>query len=325
MKSGILATGNFIVDRVKLIDAYPSQDTLASILSETPSNGGGPYNVLTDLSRMGVSYPLSAAGLIGTDPDGDWIKEHCHEHRIDTSFLVQTPDHPTSYTDVMTVKSTGRRTFFHQRGANAAFTGEEIDFSKTNAKILHLGYLLLLDHMDTFAPDGKTHAAHFLARATGSGLITSLDLVSAAHSKFREIVQSALPHTDYLFLNEIEAGNILGRPVSPSSPEEIAIAAMDILQHGVRIAVTLHTAHHACTACITGEIHHQPSREIPLSEIQGANGAGDAFAAGFLHAIHQDQPIPSALLLAVKTAAQCLTHPTPSGGIVSSSEKSIGR
>ena len=67
MRNGILAAGNFIVDRVKLIDAYPSQDTLASILSETPSNGGGPYNVLTDLSRMGVPYPLSAAGLIGAD------------------------------------------------------------------------------------------------------------------------------------------------------------------------------------------------------------------------------------------------------------------
>ncbi|MBC7980818.1 MAG: hypothetical protein H7Y36_09675, partial [Armatimonadetes bacterium] len=50
-------------------------------------------------------------------------------------------------------------------------------------------------------------------------------------------------------------------------------------------------------------------------KIKGANGAGDAFAAGFLHAIHEDLTIPQALLIAVKTAAQCLNHPTPSGGV----------
>ena len=32
-RRGILAAGNFIVDQVKIIDAYPEQDTLANILS----------------------------------------------------------------------------------------------------------------------------------------------------------------------------------------------------------------------------------------------------------------------------------------------------
>ena len=34
-RSGILAAGNFIVDNVKIIDAYPELDMLASILSES--------------------------------------------------------------------------------------------------------------------------------------------------------------------------------------------------------------------------------------------------------------------------------------------------
>ena len=178
MRTGILAAGNFIVDRVKLIDDYPHQDTLASILSETSSNGGGAYNVLTNLSRMGASYSLSAAGLIGNDPDGEWIRNHCREHHINSDLLLQSAIHPTSYTDVMTVDSNGRRTFFHQRGANSSFTGEHVDFTKTGARIFHLGYLLLLDSLDTFAPDVKTNAAHLLARASSAGLTTSLDLVS---------------------------------------------------------------------------------------------------------------------------------------------------
>ena len=53
-RQGILAAGNFIVDYVKVIDGYPAQDMLASILSESRSNGGGPYNVLKDLAAMKV-------------------------------------------------------------------------------------------------------------------------------------------------------------------------------------------------------------------------------------------------------------------------------
>jgi hypothetical protein len=59
-RSGILAAGNFIVDYVKIIDAYPEQDMLASILSESQANGGGPYNVLKDLSAMQAGFRLAS-------------------------------------------------------------------------------------------------------------------------------------------------------------------------------------------------------------------------------------------------------------------------
>ena len=49
-RKGILAGGNFILDQVKIIDAYPEQDMLATILEERICNGGGPYNVLKDLA-----------------------------------------------------------------------------------------------------------------------------------------------------------------------------------------------------------------------------------------------------------------------------------
>jgi len=67
-RQGILAAGNFIVDYVKVIDGYPTQDMLASILSESRSNGGGPYNVLKDLAAMKVEFPLATCGLVGTTP-----------------------------------------------------------------------------------------------------------------------------------------------------------------------------------------------------------------------------------------------------------------
>ena len=54
---GILAGGNWIVDRVKFIDTYPCQDGLASIRSEVAANGGSPFNLLVDLAKLGARSP----------------------------------------------------------------------------------------------------------------------------------------------------------------------------------------------------------------------------------------------------------------------------
>jgi sugar/nucleoside kinase (ribokinase family) len=154
-RRGILAGGNWIVDRPKIIDVYPVQDSLANILRETSSNGGSPYNVLIDLARLQAPFPLFAVGLVGEDPAGEYILRDCRAHGIDTRQLRICKEAPTSYTDVMTVQSTGRRTFFHQRGANAFLGAADFDFAESSARIFHLGYLLLLDRLDQADPNGK--------------------------------------------------------------------------------------------------------------------------------------------------------------------------
>jgi hypothetical protein len=55
-REGFLAGGNFITDYVKVIDAWPEQDTLASIRSESTSNGANrqarhPAELLRDALR----------------------------------------------------------------------------------------------------------------------------------------------------------------------------------------------------------------------------------------------------------------------------------
>ena len=44
-RTGILAGGNWIVDRLKVIDTYPREETLANILSESVGSGGSPASV----------------------------------------------------------------------------------------------------------------------------------------------------------------------------------------------------------------------------------------------------------------------------------------
>ena len=323
MRTGILAAGNFIRDYVKLIDHYPQQDMLASILSETSGNGGGPYNVLKNLAALGVVYPLEAAGLVGSDANGTWILQDCTAHGINTTQLRQTDEAPTSYTDAMTVASTGRRTFFHQRGANAKFTQEHLDFSGTKARLFHLGYLMLLDAMDEFVSEGRSRASLALEMAQKAGLVTTLDMVSTENAQFREIAESALPFADHLVVNEIEAGKVTALELKTAQGTDVMAcieAAKRLLARGVRQQVVIHFTEGAVAASADGSVITQGSLILPEGFIVGATGAGDAFAAGVLHGIHEGWETRRSLQLAVCAAAACLTHPTPSGGLRSVAE-----
>src|ERR1043166_5592375 len=144
-RCGLLAGGNWIVDQVKIIDVYPQPEQLGNIRRQSQGTGGAPYNVLIDLAKSGAPFPLEAAGLVGRDTLGEQILEDCRKHDIDIRHLGVTSKAPTSYTDVMTEQGNGRRTFFHARGANALWDGDDLDFQKAKARIFHLGYLLLLD------------------------------------------------------------------------------------------------------------------------------------------------------------------------------------
>jgi sugar/nucleoside kinase (ribokinase family) len=267
---------------------------------------------------MGVAYPLEACGLVGQDANGSWILNDCREAGIGTAQLHQTADAPTSYTDAMTVASTGRRTFFHQRGANAMFNETHVDFSHTTAKHFHLGYLMLLDTMDRFASDGRTHASLALEAAKKGGLSTSLDIVSTENAQFREITESALPYTDVLVINEIEAGKVVGLKLKGAQGTEIegcVEAARQLLARGVHRQVVIHFVEGAVVADHEGAVVKQGSLNLPPAFIAGATGAGDAFAAGYLHGWHEGWDIPRCLQLAVCSAAACLSHPTPSRGL----------
>jgi sugar/nucleoside kinase (ribokinase family) len=318
-RSGLLAAGNFIVDHVKIIDYYPKEEMLATILSQSAANGGGPYNVLKDLAKMGAPFPLEAVGLVGEDAAAAWIREDCAHHGIGTSRLKGTARASTSYTDAFTVQSTGRRTFFHQPGTNALLAPADIDLKGSTAKLFYLGYLMLLDTLDTLLPDGTTGAAQVLAAALESGFETVVDCVSKMHPDYARVGAAALPFTDVLILNEIEAGRLAGIELSADGAFQVNAAFQAgkwLLGAGVRRAVVIHAVDGAVAVDSDGQAIHQTSVQIPPSFIQGATGAGDAFAAGFIYGWHESAPLAQCLRQAVCAAACCLSHPTTSEGML---------
>lgn len=317
-RDGIIAGGNWIIDHIKLIDVYPVEDSLANIKSESFSNGGSPYNILKNLAKLGASFALKGIGLVGDDENGEHIKKDCSQYRIDTSNLRVLPQALTSYTDVMTVESSGRRTFFHQRGANKLLDIKHFDFSIAREKIFHLGYLLLLDALDNIYEDGSSGASQVLKKACEAGLATSVDLVSEDSDRFRRVILPSLPYIDYLFLNEFEATRCTGFDLIRERPEYKALnrAATKILDFGVREWVFIHFPNGIFAKSKAGEILTQGSINLPPERIASAVGAGDALAAGILYGIHEEWKIHDSLRLGACCAASCLQHLSCSEGIV---------
>ncbi|HEY3268770.1 MAG TPA: carbohydrate kinase family protein [Armatimonadota bacterium] len=317
-RRGIAAGGNWIIDHVKLIDAWPAQETLANIVGQCSGTGGAPYNVLVDLHRMLAPFPLTAIGVLGRDPDGDAIAEDMRARGIASRFR-RSDTRATSFTDVMTVQSTGRRTFFHNRGANAELSPADVPLDELNARILHIGYLLLLEGMDADDPDYGTAAARVLAGARERGIRTSVDVVSEASNRFQGVVTPALPHVDYLICNEIEAGRIVGIDIRVDDRLDrgaLPRAARALLDLGVNEAVVIHVPEGGFAMTAAGEEAFRPSLTLPPGYIQGAAGAGDAFCAGFLLGAHEGWPLERRLTLAVCAAAASLSDPTCCAGML---------
>lgn len=313
-RRGILAAGNWIIDRVKMIDAWPAQDALATITTQSDANGGGAYNVLKDLAKLECGFPLAGVGLIGRDAAGEKILEDCAAHGIDPGGIRQTDAAPTSYTDVMTVASSGRRTFFHQHGTNALLDREHFDLSRTTARIFYLGYMCLLRRLDIVAADGRTPASRIFEQAKAAGLVTVADLVSNESSDFPKVVNSSLAHLDYLFLNEYELARLVGGGVT-KDPAQLETRARTVLERGVAGAVIVHLPEGALCVCPGQPVLRQPAVRIPAALIAGTVGAGDAFGAGFLLGLHEGWELPRCLELAVCVAAVSLRDATSSAAI----------
>jgi len=316
-RQGILATGHWIVDQVKRIDRWPEPATLAQIEQQQIANGGFAFNLLSDLAALDPACPLYAAGLIGDDGNGHFIRERCRQLKIDDTRLRTTAEAPTSFTDVMTETKSGRRTFFYCPGANERLNENDLRPLLSQAKMFCLGYLGFLPLLDAVAHDGLNGSARLLREAREAGMLTAADLVSAPNPNLRAQIAPCLPHLDILFLNEWEAAQLLGMGLpAVFTAGQAREFAKGVRRLGMRGVVVLHFREGVVAAMGDAECLVQASVNLPDAEIQGSVGAGDALAAGVLLARHHDLSWPEALKLGVCAATACLKSPAASDGML---------
>ena len=288
-RRGITIAGNILTDVVKNIDCYPRVGMLSNITAICRSVGGCVPNTGIDLAKIDKTLPISAIGCIGDDEYGRYIISQLHQFNIDTSRVVVSASANTSFSDVMSL-STGERTFFHARGANAEFHPSQIDLSSLNCQLLHIGYLLLLDGFDAKDAAWGTVMAGFLHDVQKRGIKTSIDMVSDSSRPYAPIVLPALKYCDYVIINEIECAAVWDVPPRKEDGSlnlPVLREAMErMMECGVAEKVIVHAKEAGLCLSKNGEFTAVPSLMLPKAMIKGSVGAGDAFCAGALYSIY---------------------------------------
>jgi len=307
-KHRIAVAGSVLVDRIKTIDDYPLCGQLVQIRSADRAVGGCVPNVALDLKAIRPELDVFAVGTVGNDSDGTFAAETMRQGGVDVSHLTVLPELQTSFTDVMSIPG-GQRTFFTYPGASSVFGDVHVPLKEIMPDLLHLGYFLLLDTVDN--GDGLK----ILQKASELGIPTSIDLVTENSDRY-SLVLPCLPYTDYLIINEAEAGKLTGITPSRQNLEAIARKLMNL---GVRKKVIIHMAE--CAVCLSSSgFSMLPSYRLPEGYIQGTTGAGDAFCAGALCGILSSWDDLQILAFASSCAVMALGKPDATSGLKTEQE-----
>ena len=289
-KSGIAVAGNILTDEVKVIESFPEKGMLVNITAMSRAVGGSVPNTLISLAKIDPTLPLAALGRRGDDEAGRYAEGEMQTCGVDTTGILVDPTAPTGFSDVMTLRDTGERTFFHHRGANARFVPEDIPLDTLTCRMLHVAYIHLLDGFDAPDPEYGTTLARFLKAAQETGITTSIDVVSSLGENFAPVVKAALPYTDNAIMNEIEACGVSG--LSPRDGdgklilENVRATMEQLMACGVGQRVIVHCPEAGFCLSRNGDFTVVPSLKLPAGYVKGTVGAGDSFCAGCLYGIY---------------------------------------
>ena len=307
-RNGIAVAGSVLVDKINEIKAYPQSGELTQIVGLEKAVGGCVPNVALDLKKICPELNVKAIGKIGNDEDGAYVSNVLSQGGVDVSGFVVSEEDSTSFTEVMSVIN-GQRTFFTYPGTSADFGYNDIDFENLDSSILHLGYFLLLEKVD------QGEGIQILQKAQEMGIKTSIDLVSENSDRY-SLILSCLPYTNYLIINEIEAGKLTNTDPTDDNLEEIARKLKAL---GVSDKVVIHKPDFA--VCLSNDGYTVVnSYSLPDGYIKGTTGAGDAFCAGTLIGIYKEWSDTEILEFASGCAVMALGKADATSGLLTEEE-----
>ena len=298
-KSGkIVIAGNLIVDNVKTLPAWPERGMLVTVSGAKRSVGGPVADIGIDLKRFDRSLEVAAIAKVGVDDAGEFAVDALWVEEIDTRGVSWIKGASTSTVDCLVLESTGERKFLCLRGAGDLLEPDDVDVSKLDCDIFHLGYLLLLGGMD--APDEEygTKAARLLAKVQAAGIKTSVDIVSEQSERFGRIVRPALRYCDYCVISDTEASLTTGVDKGDMRGLCEGLRAL-----GVRECAAVYGPEGSAAMDADGRFCSLGPLELPDGWVKGEAGAGDAFCAGMLYSFLRGMPTEEGMRLASCAAA----------------------
>ena len=259
--------------------------TLAAVDLISLRGGGCALNTSSALGRLGLH--TAVVGKVGADPFGDFLLGLLEQRSVDAAGVRRDPTLPTS-ASVVCVDTAGESTFLHLTGANAGLRADEIGDGVFHCRALHLAGALVLD-----ALDGEPAAA-LLAEAQLRGIHTSLDTAFDPSGRWERVLPS-LPHCHLVTpdLNEAQAVTGEEEPARRATHARARCNRSCGDARARRLLPRLRALRRTCA-----RVHRSDARR---------HRAGDAFAAGLLHARLAGWPLERAARFANAAGALATT------------------
>jgi sugar/nucleoside kinase (ribokinase family) len=251
------------------------------------SIGGCAANVAVDLVRLGRA--AAVVGRVGEDAFGRFVIEALSTAGVNVRHIASLPGEATSTSMIINVQGEDRR-FIHAPGANARLDGDEIssDLLQQTRAVYVGGYGL------TDRPAPEQIAALFRA-ARELGVKTVLDVVVPQGKNCWPHLEPVLPWTDVFLPNEDEARAI-------TQHADTLTQAAAFRQAGAQTVVV--------TCGNRGSVIASPdglyrAAAFPVEFVDGT-GSGDAFAAGYIHALLEGRHVSECVRAGSALGASCV-------------------
>ncbi|WP_437112857.1 sugar kinase [Streptomyces longwoodensis] len=271
---------------------------LADVPSFDRAIGGAESNVACMLAAAG--HRVRWVSRVGTDGFGDHLVETIGAHRVDVTHVQRDPDRPTGvYFRTAGERGTDAHEVAYYRAGSAASAMSPVTVDLGAARA---GRVLHLSGITAALSDGCRELLHALTAPGPGRPLVSFDVnhrpglwrSSAGPGVLLDLARAA----DLVFVGEDEAEQAWGvtggpRAIRALLPEPATL----VVKHGERGATALSDA--------------APATSVPALrvDVTATTGAGDAFAAGFLHATLRGLPPHARLRHGHLWAAAALTTP----------------
>jgi sugar/nucleoside kinase (ribokinase family) len=324
----VLVAGHFCIDVSPELAAAPGLDPgrLYEVGPARLTPGGCVANTAIALAAVGV--PTRVCATVGEDPFGEVVCRLLAEHGIETEGITRTPAVATSYSIV--VQPPGHdRTFWHHAGANAVFSGGDVNFD--GIEILHLGYPPLLPAL---LVDDAEPLLTLLKEARRRGITTSIDMVvvdprsSAGRLNWRRIFARILPYVDLATpsIDDLTSALRISQAVDDGLVEDCArsliedgcgVAAVSAGARGVYVVSAGRDrlgsagAALASVAPAWASVAEWVPAVVPRT-LASTTGAGDVASAGLLYGLATGAGLRRAARLGAQFAARSIAGERPS-------------
>lgn len=286
-----IAQEGYAKGSMSLIDSPRALALSAQLAQPRQSSGGSAANTIAGLSSLGSK--VGYIGKVAGDELGRAFSASMTELGVEFRSLPSKSGTPTARCIVL-VSPDAQRTMCTYLGACVELAPEDVD-----AELIARSRITYLEGYLWDPPQAKEAFLAAAQIAHNNQRLVSLSLsdsfcVARHHASFLDLVHN---HVDVLFANETELLSLY--------PASDVAASMAIAKTHCRIvAVTCGAS--GCLIAFDGDVLTVPAE--PVARVVDTTGAGDLFAAGFLHGLSTGKSPADCAILGGLCAAEIISH-----------------